>query len=75
MTLKDKARAALSAARDGLRAAVRQAPEFYSDAVGFAGMALLGRGIWLRFGEPWALMVVGGLLLALSVVAALRGGR
>jgi CBS-domain-containing membrane protein len=45
------------------------------DLVGVLGLALLTRGLWAWMGEPLALTVCGFLLIVLSVVSILRGGR
>jgi hypothetical protein len=45
------------------------------DLVGVLGFGLLTRGLWLWFGEPVALTVVGTLLMILGTYAAVRGGR
>lgn len=81
MTFNDKVRAALCAARDGLRLRAGHLAAWlvraFPDLVGWVALVMLGRGIWLEFGEAWALMVLGVLLLALSIASALlsRGGE
>ena len=45
------------------------------DLVGVLGLALLTRGLWSWMGEPLALTVCGALLIILSVVSIIRGGR
>tara|TARA_Y100001951_G_scaffold103734_1_gene113265 strand:+ start:7132 stop:7335 length:204 start_codon:yes stop_codon:yes gene_type:complete len=49
--------------------------ESLPDVVGLVGFGLFARGLWLGFGEAVALSVCGGLLMALSVTAIVRGGR
>ncbi|NUT73537.1 hypothetical protein HNO86_00630 [Pseudomonas sp. C1C7] len=49
--------------------------EALPDLVGVLGLALLTRGLWAWMGEPLALSVCGSLLIALSVVSIVRGGR
>lgn len=71
MTIKTRARAALAAARVSACLLARKAAALFSDAVGLVGLALVARGLWLQFGEAWALMIVGGFLLAVSLLAAL----
>lgn len=70
--MKITARAALGAVRDSLRLAVQKVAENALDLGMLAGIGLLGWGIRLEYGESWALMAVGGLLLSLSVLASLR---
>ena len=45
------------------------------DLVGVLGLVLLTRGLWSWMGEPLALTVCGALLIILSVVSIIRGGR
>lgn len=59
---------------DGVSALARLR-ESLPDAVGLVGFALLGRGLWLGLGEAVALSVCGGILMALSAYAVMRGGR
>lgn len=73
MTFNEKARALLSKARVGLCALGRWAADRVTDSAGVVGLGLLGRGLWLEFGESWALMAVGAVLMALAVVSAVRG--
>ena len=73
MTFKEKARALLSMARVGLCALGQWAAGRALDFIGLAGLGALGRGIWLEFGEAWAWMATGGVLLTLAVVSAWRG--
>lgn len=77
MTLKNL-REALRACRERvrLRAAglARAVVPWLADAVGWVGLGLLGQGLRLQYGDPVALMVVGGVLMAVSFLAALRGG-
>ncbi|MCF5040093.1 hypothetical protein GIW79_06455 [Pseudomonas sp. PA-7-1E] len=49
--------------------------EALPDLVGVIGLALLTRGLWAWMGEPLALTVCGALLITLSVVSIVRGGR
>lgn len=49
--------------------------EALPDLVGVLGLGLLTRGLWVWMGEPLALSVCGSLLIALSVVSIMRGGR
>ena len=49
--------------------------EVLPDLVGVIGLALLTRGLWAWMGEPLALTVCGALLITLSVVSIVRGGR
>lgn len=49
--------------------------EALPDLVGVLGLALLTRGLWAWMGEPLALTVCGALLITLSVVSIVRGGR
>lgn len=49
--------------------------EALPDLVGVLGLGLLTRGLWAWMGEPLALSVCGTLLIALSVVSIMRGGR
>lgn len=49
--------------------------EALPDLVGVLGLGLLTRGLWVWMGEPLALTVCGSLLIALSVVSIVRGGR
>ena len=76
MTLKN-VREALAACRDRVRLGagrlVQAASPLVGDAVGWAGLGMLGQGVRLQFGDPVALMVVGGLLMCVSIAAALRG--
>lgn len=74
MTLKSKALAAVTVVRSGVSALVKNALGYLADAIGWLGLLLAGRGIWLQFGESWALIVVGGWLIFLSFWAA-RGSR
>lgn len=53
---------------DGIRQAL-------PDLVGVLGFGLLTRGLWLWFGEPVALTVVGTALLGLAMFSAVRGAR
>lgn len=76
MTLNNL-REALAACRDRARLAggklVQTAAPLLGDAVGWAGLAMLGQGVRLQFGDPVALMVVGAVLMIVSFLAALRG--
>lgn len=76
MTLNNL-REALAACRDrvclGAGKLVQAAAPLLGDAVGWAGLAMLGQGVRLQFGDPVALMVVGGVLMVVSFLAALRG--
>lgn len=45
------------------------------DLVGVLGFGLLTRGLWLWFGEPVALTVIGTALLALAMFSVVRGAR
>lgn len=49
--------------------------EALPDLIGMLGLGLLTRGLWAWMGEPLALTVCGSLLITLSVVSVLRGGR
>lgn len=49
--------------------------EALPDVIGMLGLGLLTRGLWAWMGEPLALTVCGALLITLSVVSILRGGR
>ncbi len=77
MTLKNL-REALRACHERVRlraaALVRAAAPWLADAVGWVGLGMLGQGLRLQYGDPVALMVVGGVLMAVSFLAALRGG-
>lgn len=73
MTFKEKARALLSMARVAACAFGRWGVARVPDVVGLAGLTSLGRGIWLQFGEAWACIAIGVVLMALTVVSALRG--
>lgn len=77
MTLKNL-RQTLRACRERVRlraARLAQAiAPWLADAVGWVGLGLLGQGLRLQYGEPVALIVVGGVLMAVSFLAALRGG-
>lgn len=77
MTETTTQRARLGRARAAVRAfagaALRAAAGGLSDAIGWLGLALLGRGLWLAFGEAWALMGIGAILLLVSLAAAVRG--
>lgn len=73
MTQETTTQVRFGRARAALRAAVRAVAGGLSDAIGWLGLALLGRGLWLAFGEAWALMGVGAILLLVSLAAAERG--
>ncbi len=49
--------------------------EALPDLIGILGLGLLARGLWAWMGEPLALTVCGALLITLSVVSVVRGGR
>lgn len=49
--------------------------ESLPDAVGLIGFGLLARGLWVGFGEAVALSACGVILMTLSVVSIVRGGR
>lgn len=49
--------------------------EALPDVIGILGLGLLTRGLWAWMGEPLALTVCGALLVTLSVVSIVRGGR
>lgn len=72
---KEKVRAELRAALAWLRLLASWLAAALPDLLGMLGLTMLGRGIWLQFGAPWALMVVGGLLVVYATAAALRGER
>ena len=45
-----------------------------NDLLAMAGAALLGAGLWMWW-QPAALMVIGGLMLAVAFGSALMRGR
>ncbi len=45
-----------------------------TDILGILGLLLVGVGVGWLFGVPWALILVGALLLIVSVLAAWRRG-
>lgn len=45
------------------------------DAVGAAGAALLGAGVWAQWGWPWAAMLWGSLVLGVYVIRELAAAR
>lgn len=49
--------------------------EALPDVVGVLGLGLMTRGLWVWMGESLALTVCGALLIVLSVVSIVRGGR
>lgn len=49
--------------------------EALPDIVGVLGLGMLTRGLWVWMGEALALTVCGALLITLSVVSIVRGGR
>lgn len=51
----------------------QRASGWLSDLYGWLGLALLCRGLWLQYGEAWALVAAGSILLAVSLASALRG--
>lgn len=57
----------------GLRALLALLAAKFADIVGLLGLVALGRGLWLEYGQSWALIIVGGFLVAVSVYAAVRG--
>lgn len=75
MTDEPKAPGRLRRARAALCALAKRAAAGLSEAQGWLGLALLARGLWLQFGEAWALVAVGSILMAVSLAAALRGGE
>jgi len=44
------------------------------DMLALVGLALVGAGVWLLAGPGWTLLVVGGIVLAMGMIGALRGG-
>jgi hypothetical protein len=77
-------RAANTATRDRLRllaGKVQTAAQWLSqktakalpDIVGIAGLGIAGQGVRMQFGDPAALMFIGGVLLAVAVASVLRG--
>jgi hypothetical protein len=65
----------LRRARAALCAFARRATAGLNDAIGWLGLALLARGLWLLFGEAWALVAVGSILMLASLLDALLGGE
>jgi hypothetical protein len=41
------------------------------DALTLAGTALLGAGVWMRWGAPWAFILLGSFALGLAALHAL----
>lgn len=74
MTNENNGRSRFMRARLFVRALIVRGLAGLSDAVGIAGLFMLGRGLWLQFGEAWALIGVGLILLAVSLASAVRGG-
>lgn len=43
-----------------------------NDAIGIAGLVLLATGLSVRYGWEVACIIVGGTLLALAIIGAMR---
>ncbi|MFG0924200.1 hypothetical protein ACF8SB_00595 [Pseudomonas sp. CJQ_8] len=63
------------APREDEVSALARLRENLPDVVGMVGFGLLARGLWVGFGEAVALSVCGGILMALSAYAVIRGGN
>jgi hypothetical protein len=73
MTNETQAPGRLSRARAAFCALAKRAGGWLSEAQGWLGLALLCRGLWLQYGEAWALVAAGSILLAVSLASTLRG--
>jgi len=45
---------------------------YFLDILAGAGLLLLAIGIYLAFGLPWALIIIGALLLAAALLSGWR---